>query len=130
MSMPFKTRLKFYGIGFIIGLTILISILNKGGCTGLNERKAQELALQVWKISEAQRCKLKCIGLTTDTLFIKAVRDCYVNYGKSDVHAEPCGSYVLESAKGVAPSFTLLVADCQNTSELLDIATPASCDCK
>lgn len=130
MSMPFKTRLKFYGIGFVIGLAILISILNKGGCAGLNERKAQELALQTWKISDAQRCKLNCIGLTSDTLFIKAIRDSYVNYSKSEVHAEPCGTYVLESAKGVAPSFTLLVADCQNTSELRDIVASKACDCK
>lgn len=130
MSMPFKTRLKFYGFGFIIGLTILISILNKKGCVGLNERKAQELALQVWKISDAQRCKLNCLGLTTDTLFMKAVRDCYVNYDKSEVHAEPCGTYVLESGKGAVTSFTLLVADCKNTSELQDIVTQKACNCK
>jgi hypothetical protein len=128
--MNFKQRLKFYGIGFILGLTILITILNKKGCAGLNERKAQELALQVWKISHTQRCKLNCLGLTTDTLFIKAVRDCYVNYDKSEVHAEPCGTYVLESAKGAVPSFTLLVADCNTTSELQDITTAKNCDCK
>lgn len=130
MAMPFKQRLKFYGIGFILGLTILITILNKRGCAGLNERKAQELALQVWKISDVQRCKLNCLGLTTDTLFMKAVRDCYVNYDKSEVHAEPCGTYVLESAKGVVPSFTLLVADCKNTSELQDIVSAKACGCK
>jgi len=128
--MPFKQRLKFYGIGFILGLTILVSILNKRGCAGLNERKAQELALQTWKINELQRCKLNCLGLTTDTLFLKAIRDCKVDYGRSDVHAEPCGMYVLESAKGVVPSFTLLVNDCKNTSELQDITTSKSCDCK
>jgi len=130
MAMPFKTRLKFYGIGFILGLTILITILNKKGCAGLNERKAQELALQTWKISDAQRCKLNCLGLTTDTLFIKAVRDCYVDYSKSDVHAAPCGTYVLQSSKTAVTSFTLLVADCQNTSELQDIVTSKTCDCK
>ena len=90
--MNFKQRLKFYGIGFGIGIVILLTILNKKGCAGLNERKAQELALQTWKIRDALRCKLNCIGLTTDTLFLKAVRDCYVNYGKSEVHAEPCGT--------------------------------------
>lgn len=130
MAMPFKTRLKFYGFGFVLGLVILISILNKKGCAGLNERKAQELALQIWDISPQLRCKLNCLGLTTDTLFIKAVRDCYVNYGKSEVHAEPCGTYVLESAKGVAPSFTLLVADCKNTSQLQDVSTAKKCECK
>ena len=128
--MNFKQRLKFYGIGFGIGLVILLTILNKKGCAGLNERKAQELALQTWKISDALRCKLNCIGLTTDTLFLKAVRDCYVNYGKSEVHAEPCGTYVLESAKGAVTSFTLLVADCKNTSEMQDILTAKACDCK
>jgi hypothetical protein len=129
MAMPFKTRLKFYGIGFILGLTILITILNRKGCAGLNERKAQELALQIWEITPAQRCTLNCAGLTTDTLFIRAVRDCYVNYSKSDVHAEPCGTYVLEGKNAVS-TFTLLVADCKNTSRLQDIQLSKTCDCK
>ena len=128
--MPFKQRLKFYGIGFILGLTILITILNRRGCAGLNERKAQELALQTWKISDVNRCKLNCLGLTTDTLFIKAVRDCYVDYNKSDVHADPCGLYVLQSAKTAVTSFTLLVADCGTVSEIQDIQTGKPCDCK
>ncbi len=128
--MNFKQRLKFYGIGFSIGLVILLTILNKKGCTGLNELKAQELALQTWKISDVMRCKLNCIGLSDDTLFLKAVRDCNVNYNKSEVHAEPCGTYVLESAKNAVTSFTLLVADCKNTSEMQDIVTTKNCDCK
>ena len=130
MAMPFKQRLKFYGIGFLLGLTILVTILNKRGCAGLNELKAQELALQPWKISDAIRCKLNCLGLTTDTLFLKAVRDCIVDYGKSNVHAEPCGTYVLESAKSAVTSFTLLVADCGNISEMQDVVTQKKCDCK
>lgn len=130
--MTFKQRLKFYLIGFVLGLGILAIILNKkGGCAGgsLSERKMSELLTQNWKINAAMQCKLNCIGLTNDTLFKAALKTCHVNYDKSDVHAEPCGTYVIESPQGNL-SFTMLVADCKTTSEVLDITTTKNCDCK
>src|SRR5258708_35688238 len=129
--MTFKRRLKLYLTGFAIGFIMLSIILSKRGCTGLNERKVQELALQTWKMNEVMRCKLNCLGLTNDTLFLKALRDnCDLNSAKSNIHEEPCGKYVIETKPGVSPSFTLLVADCKNTSELLDVAGSKNCDCK
>ena len=131
--MTFKQRLKFYFIGFALGLAMLGIILSKkSGCTGgsLSERKMSELLTQNWKINDAMRCRLNCIGLTNDTLFFAALKTCRVNYDKSNVHNDPCGTYVIESPTGNSITFTLLVADCKTTSEILDIITTKNCGCK
>ena len=130
--MTFKQRLKFYLFGFALGLAMLGIILSKkSGCAGgsLSERKMSELLTQNWKISDAMRCRLNCMGLSNDTLFKAALKTCHVNYDKSNVHNDPCGTYVIESPPGNL-SFTLLVADCKTTSEILDITTLKPCTCK
>ena len=130
--MTFKQRLKFYLFGFVLGMGMLVIILNKkGGCTGgsLSERKMTELLTQTWKINDVMRCKLKCIGLTNDTIFRAALKTCRVNYDRSNIHAEPCGTYVIESPDSKL-SFTILVQDCKTVSEILDITITKSCACK
>lgn len=130
--MTFAQRLKFYLIGFGIGLCILVVILGKkGGCAGgsLSERKMSELLTQTWKLNEPARCKLNCLGLKNDTLFKAALKTCRVNYDKSEPRAEPCGKYVLETPPGPL-SFTMLVQDCKTVSEVLDMSTQKPCDCK
>ena len=130
--MTFKQRLKFYLVGFGMGLLVLISILNKRGCKGFNQQKVEELAYQKWDISDAMRCKLTCAGFAADSLFLKDVKTCKVNYSAdaTEVHAEPCGKYVLESTAKSAATYTLLVADCGTTSQLLDVITKNTCNCK
>ncbi|MHB8259849.1 MAG: hypothetical protein ACYDEC_06230 [Bacteroidia bacterium] len=128
--MNFKQRLKFYLVGFSIGVLILASILSKNSCKGVNTQKVEELVYQKWEINEAMRCKLKCAGFTNDSLFLKDVKTCTVNYGKSDVHEQPCGKYVLETSEKSIATYTLLVADCGITTKLLDVKTPSPCHCK
>src|ERR1017187_2924925 len=127
--MTFKQRLKFYLVGFGIGVLILASILRNKSCKGVNTQKVEELAYQKWEISEVMRCKLKCAGFVSDSLFLKDVKNCTVNYSESDVHEEPCGKYVLESSSKSAATYTLLVADCGGISKLLDVRTKNSCHC-
>lgn len=114
-----------------MGLLVLLSILNKRGCKGINTQKTEELAYQKWQISDAMRCKLKCAGFATDSLFLKDVKTCKVNYSAdaTDVHAEPCGKYVLESTAKSASTYTLLVADCDSISQLLDVVVKTNCSC-
>lgn len=128
--MTFKQRLRFYLVGFGMGLLILVSIINRRGCKGINTQKVEELRYQKWEISDAMRCKLKCAGFATDSLFFKDLLTCTVNYSESEVHEEPCGKYVLESSTKIAASYTLLVADCGSTSKLLDVITKNACSCK
>lgn len=89
-----------------------------------------ELLTQNWKINDKMRCKLNCIGLSSDALFKAALRTCKVNYEKSDAHASPCGTWVVESVKESKLNFTLLVQDCQTTAEILDITIDKPCNCK
>ena len=130
--MTFKQRLRFYFIGFGMGLLVLAVVLNRRGCKGLNvnAQKVEQLSYQKWEISDAMRCKLKCAGFASDSLFLKDVLTCHVNYGESSVHEKPFGKYVLESSSKSAASYTLLVADCNNTSKLLDVTTKNACNCK
>lgn len=128
--MTFKQRLKFYLVGFVMGSLILGSVLNKKGCKGINTLKVEELAAQNWEISEAMQCKLKCAGFASDSLFVNDIKNCTVNYSKSNVHEEPCGKYVLESSSKSKAEYTLLVADCGTKSKLLDMTLKNACDCK
>jgi hypothetical protein len=130
--MTFKQRLRFYFIGFGMGLLVLAMVLNRRGCKGLNvnTQKIEELRYQKWEINDAMRCKLKCAGFATDSLFFKDVLTCKVNYGESSIHEEPCGKYVLESSAKSAGTYTLLIADCDSTSKLLDVFIKSPCACK
>jgi hypothetical protein len=132
--MTFKQRLRFYLIGFGMGILVLAMVLNRRGCKGLNvnAQKVEQLAYQKWQISSAMRCKLQCVGFAADSLFLKDVKTCKVNYSADATNAnlEPCGNYVLESTPKSAATYTLLVADCSGTSKLLDVVTKNKCDCR
>ena len=132
--MTFKQRLKFYFIGFGIGVLVLLMVLNRRGCKGLNvnAQKVEQLAYQKWEISAAMHCKLNCLGFTADSLFVKDVKTCKVNYSADATNAslKPCGNYVLESSAKSTATYTLLVADCNGTSRLLDIIVKTNCTCK
>ena len=130
--MTFKQRLKFYFIGLGMGLLILSIVLNKRGCKSISEQKMEELSFQTWEINDAMRCKLQCAGFANDSLFLKDVKTCKVNYGAdaTDATLKPCGNYVLESTAKSATTYTLLVADCGTTAEILDVGTKSKSDCK
>ncbi|MEO8760889.1 MAG: hypothetical protein ABI448_08360 [Bacteroidia bacterium] len=128
--MTFKQRLKFYLVGFVLGLLLLVSILNRRGCKGINGIKIEELVYQKWEINDAMRCKLKCAGYASDSLFIADVKNCTVNYSKSNIHEKPCGKYVIESTDKSVSSYTILIADCENTSKVLDVVVKNACNCK
>ncbi|MBS1646563.1 MAG: hypothetical protein JST67_04420 [Bacteroidetes bacterium] len=128
--MNFKQRLKFYLFGFLLGMMVLATVLNKKGCKGVNTLKTEELSYQTWNITEPMRCKIRCMGFAADSLFIQDIRNATVNYSESDIHATPCGKYVIESSAKSAASYTLLVADCGTAANLLDIKTNTPCDCK
>lgn len=121
-------------MGFGMGLLMLAVVLQRRGCKGLNvnAQKVGELHSQTWEINDAMRCKLKCAGFATDSLFLKDVLTCEVNYSAdaTNPHADPCGNYVLESTTKSSATYTLLVSDCGTTSKLLDIVVKTNCSCK
>lgn len=129
--MTFKQRLRFYLTGFVIGLLALMVILNKKGCKGVNTIKVEQIAHNKWNINSLMHCKLQCAGFKTDSAFIfDLASHSAVNYSASEVHAEPCGKFVIESKAGSVSSYTALVEDCGAESTLLDIKTKDNCGCK
>ena len=129
--MTFRQRLKFYLVGFGMGMLVLIMIINKRGCKGISTQKVEELSYQKWDISDAMRCKLKCAGFSADSLFLKDVKTCKVNYSADATNAslKPCGNYVLESSAKSVATYTLLVSDCDSITKILDVVTKNACTC-
>ena len=129
--MTFRQRLKFYLVGFGMGILVLMIVLNKRGCKGISAQKMEELTFQKWDISDNMRCKLQCAGFAADSLFLKDVKTCKVNYTADATNAslKPCGNYVLESTAKSTTSYTLLVSDCDSITKLLDVVTKNKCTC-
>ncbi len=129
--MTFKQRLKFYLVGFGMGLLVLSIVLNKRGCKGIGTQKMEELTFQKWEINNAMRCKLQCAGFASDSLFLKDVKTCKVNYSADATNAslKPYGNYVLESSDKSVATYTLLVADCDSITKILDVVTKNKCAC-
>jgi hypothetical protein len=119
--MTFKQRLKFYGFGFVLGAIILVMILSKKKCRGMNEMKVVELVSQTRIVSPKAQCKLKALGLSGDTAFIYAMKNFRVNYALSDIHRKPCGIYKLEPQNPDSAMFNITICDCDTVSTIDDI---------
>jgi hypothetical protein len=93
--MTFLGRLKFYGIGFGIGLLMVYAMFGTRSCTTPNEIKMHELVFQQFILSDKSKCKLKCIKKNEALLKIE-LRHFEVNYDLSEVHKDPCGEYYVQ----------------------------------
>ncbi len=131
--MNFWQRLKFYGVGFGIGLLMVIAIFGNRSCTTPNEVKMQELVFQHFEMSEKAKCKLKCLKMNEALLKIQ-LRHFEVNYDFSDVHKDPCGEYYIEPKKEhqAEYNYKLVMYDCDTITRILDINAPSttSCNCQ
>jgi hypothetical protein len=131
--MTFAQRLKFYGIGFGIGLLMVFMIFGNRSCVSVNEQKMAELvAYQQIQISEKAQCKLKCLK-SNDFILKLMLRNFEVNYDISNVHAQPCGQYFVKPKEGFKYDFDLVIQDCDTISKILDIniTNPqVNCNCQ
>lgn len=132
--MNFWKRLRFYGIGFGIGLLIVYALFGNRSCASPGEVKMRELAFQHFRISDKALCKMKCLTLNEQVLKIY-LRHFEINYNLSDVHKEPCGSYFVEPKADhkTEYNFNLVMYDCDSMTQIDDInilkAMP-SCTCQ
>ncbi|MBK6523877.1 MAG: hypothetical protein IPG08_17080 [Sphingobacteriaceae bacterium] len=132
--MNFWKRLRFYGIGFGIGLLIVYAMFGNRTCASPGQVKMRELSFQYFRLSDKARCKMNCLKLNEHLLKIK-LRHFEINYDKSDVHKIPCGSYFIEEQKEHAGeyNFNLVIYDCDSVSEINDInilKAPQTCTCQ
>lgn len=120
--MTFWRRLRFYGIGFGIGLLIVYALFGNRSCASPGEVKMRELAFQYFRLSDKALCKMKCLNMNNDVLKIY-LRHFEINYDKSEVRREPCGSYFVEPQKEHAGeyNFNLVMYDCDSITQIDDI---------
>jgi hypothetical protein len=132
--MSFWKRLRFYAIGFGIGLLIVYALFGNRTCSTPGEVKMRELAFQHFRFSEKAKCKMQCLTLNEQVLKIY-LRHLEIIYDRSDVRKEPCGSYFVQPKADHASeyNFDLVMYDCDTMTQIDDIhilkAMP-SCTCQ
>ncbi|WP_317896745.1 hypothetical protein [Aurantibacillus circumpalustris] len=128
--MTFLGRLKFYGVGFGIGLLMVFAIFGQRSCTTPNEIKMQQLVFQYMEFSEKAQCKLKC-NRKNETLLKIELRHFEINYDLSDVHKEPCGEYYIQPKKEYDSlyNYKLIIYDCDTISRIKDISFTSTTTC-
>ena len=131
--MNFLARLKFYGIGFGIGLLLVYAMFGTRSCTTPNEMKMQELVFQHFDLSDKAKCKLKCM-VKNEALLKIELRHFEVNYDLSSVHKEPFGEYYIQPKKDHAEEYKyqLIMIDADTITKINDIniITSNTCNCQ
>lgn len=85
----FLRRLKFYGIGFGIGLLFVFFFFRNRGCTWLPSNRVKNSILgRVLVVSDEQRAKLNAAGIGNDDL-IGFLNDGDVDFGASNKQGNP-----------------------------------------
>lgn len=128
--MKFLHRLKFYGIGFGIGLIMVYAMFGTRSCVSPNEQKMQELVYQDFVLSDKAKCKLKCL-IKNELLLKIELRHFEVNYDLSEVHKEPYGEYFIQPKEEFKSKYNykLIIQDCDTISKIYDISTTTNCNC-
>lgn len=121
--MTFLGRLKFYGIGFGIGLLMVYAIFGTRTCESPKEIKLQQLVFQHMQLSEKAKCKLKALGKNEALLKIE-LRHFEIDYDASDIHKDPCGQYFIQPKPEFASQYNykLVINDCDTISRINDIS--------
>jgi hypothetical protein len=131
--MDFWKRLRFYGIGFGMGLLVIYAMFGTRSCVTTNEMKMQEIVFQDFALSDLAKCKLKCLKKNEMLLKIE-LRHFEVNYDLSSVHKEPCGEYFIQPKKEYEAQYNyrFIVHDCDTISRIDDISVSGTntCSCQ
>lgn len=131
--MNFWKRLRFYGIGFGMGLLVLYATMGTRSCVTTSEMKMQELVFQDLKFSDLALCKMRCLKINELLLKIE-LRHFEVNYDLTSVHKEPCGEYYIQPSKGFEKEypFHMIMQDCDSITVINDISikNEIPCNCQ
>lgn len=138
MAIPGKNadlyrRLKLYGFGFLLGL-IVVSFVYKGkGCQMPGSRKLEELSYQKLELTKHGECRMKCRGISEADIK-QLLKGGKINYDKSNVHDEPCGTYAVEGKTVTMNNVRVVIADCDTISRVvtaIDLGMENdTCSCK
>ena len=94
-------KLKFYAIGLIPGIILVIFILNKKGatCSGYlpNGRVIAETVSKDFQYSPEFKTEMDRLQIVEDTLRKSIISNGKIDFDKSDTHRKPCPSYIMTS---------------------------------
>jgi hypothetical protein len=115
----FWRRLKFYLVGFGLGM-LMVSIMFKGraGCKMPATVKLEELQAQEIELTKHVQCRMKCRSISTADVARVLVHGS-INYDKSNVQDQPCGTYAVEGKTNEGKALRIIVADCDTISRLV-----------
>ncbi|QCX53954.1 hypothetical protein [Elizabethkingia sp. JS20170427COW] len=116
-------KLKFYLIGFSIGMIFVFFILNKKGasCTYFpNDRVIAETLTKRFEASEQFSQELKALNLDMKYVQDSIVAHGKIDFDKSNAQKEPCPQYILNyPAKN--PKYQISYEKCKETANFFSI---------
>jgi len=131
-NSDFWRRLRFYGLGLLMG-SLLVSVITKGrACQMPGTVKLQELYSQYIAYDEKALCKMQCVNMDKEELQ-QLLKTGDIDYGKSEANAKPCQKFVVESKNKKRLEVFIMINDCDTASRVVDIDIPKmkmdSCKC-
>ncbi|HQQ95568.1 MAG TPA: hypothetical protein PLQ93_13520 [Bacteroidia bacterium] len=128
--MTFLQRLKYYGIGLVLGLLVVYAMFGNRTCSSPNEIKMYELARQHFIFSDKASCKMKCLRKNTELLKIE-LRHFEINYDLSSPRNKPCGAYfVLPKPEHKSEyQYQMILNDCDTITRIDDIQITGTLNC-
>ena len=117
-------KFKFYFLGLIPGILLVMFILNKKGaqCTGYlpNSRVVAETLSKKFVYSEGFAAEMQTLKLDEKFLRDSILRDGFVDFDKSNAQKKPCPTYFLTS-KEDQPKYEITFEKCEKTATFTSI---------
>jgi hypothetical protein len=118
IDKDFWRRFRFYGFGLLLGC-LLVSVITRGkACQMPSTLKLEELSAQHIEYTKHAACRMLCRGISEDEIK-QIMKEGNVNYGKSEVHAEPCPKYAVEGNTKDGQRVRIIIGDCDTISRII-----------
>ncbi len=120
--MHFSKRIKFYLVGFIMGLCVVyIILINREGTGWMpNDRVLLRLNSTELVMDAAMQCRLGCHGVTDDDIYKNLLQNGDVKFEESQTQAEP-KVYVVEAEKEGEENFKVTFEVSDSTSHIIGV---------
>lgn len=129
--MNFLNRLKYYLIGVVLGILMVLAIFKDRKLTSWTPKNQimKEISSKEMIIPEVLRCSLKCYGFPTDEEIILLLDNSMVEYSESDVSDQKNRKYHFSMKESDIQWINLTIHE-----EFIAInqvkSDAASCNCK
>jgi len=115
--MKFANRLKFYGIGFVMGCVMVWVMFYQGDDarpSWMPEGRVLEfLADTEINISENAKCKLACYSIPSDFMDKAFWDNADVRFKESSIERKPCPEYKITSTTSDGKEITVYIESCE-----------------